>query len=146
MFLQFYLIKKIMFWKRAYGIERTKAVALLLSDIASQKVISCGTFMDMSFIITIFCKCAQCLISYEPQREKTYLVTCEPNEDSNQPAHPRCLIRVFVVRMKKLCILAYPKCGQWRFWSDCANAQADLNLRWPHMSEGTFMRLRFVCY
>ena len=35
-------------------------------------------------------------------------------------------------------ILGYPKCAQWRFWSDCANAQADLNLRWAHMSEGTF--------
>ena len=45
---------------------------------------------------------------------------------------------VFVVRMKKLCILGYPKCVQWRFWSDCANAQADLNFRWPHMSKVTF--------
>ena len=27
--------------------------------------------------------------------------------------------------------------GQRRFWSDCANAQADLNLRWAHNSEGT---------
>ena len=45
---------------------------------------------------------------------------------------------VFVVRIQKLCILGYPKCAQWRFWSDCANAQADLNLRWAHMSEGTF--------
>ena len=30
------------------------------------------------------------------------------------------------------------KFAQWRFWSDCANAQADLNLRWAHMSKGTF--------
>ena len=37
-----------------------------------------------------------------PQCEKTYLLTCAPNEDSNQPAHPRSLIRVFVVRMKTL--------------------------------------------
>ena len=29
-------------------------------------------------------------------------------------------------------------CVQWRFRSACANAQADLNLRWAHMSEGTF--------
>ena len=38
--------------------------------------------------------------------------------------------------MKKLCILGYPKskCTQWRFQSACA----DLNLRWAHMSEGTF--------
>ena len=37
----------------------------------------------------------------------------------------------------KLCILGYPKCGWWRFWLDRANAQANLNLRWVHMS-GTF--------
>ena len=40
--------------------------------------------------------------------------------------------------MKKRRILGYPKCAQWRFWSDCANAHADLNLRWAHMSEGWF--------
>ena len=33
--------------------------------------------------------------------EKTYLLTCAPNEDSNKPAHRRSLIRVFVVRIKK---------------------------------------------
>ena len=62
-------------------------------------------------------------------------VTHAPNEDINQPAHQRSLTRVFAVHMKKLCMLGYPKCAQWRFWSDCANAQADLNLRRSHMSE-----------
>ena len=69
---------------------------------------------------------------------KKYLLTCEPNVDSDQTAHTRSLIRVFVVRMKKLCILNYPKCAKWKLWSDWANAQVDLNLRWAHMSEGTF--------
>ena len=32
----------------------------------------------------------------------------------------------------------YPKCVQWRFCSDGAFAQSDLNLRLAHMSEGTF--------
>ena len=45
---------------------------------------------------------------------------------------------VFVVRMKKRCILCYQKCVKWRVWSDCANAQSDLNLPWAHMSDGTF--------
>ena len=48
------------------------------------------------------------------------------------------MISIFVARMKKICILGYRKCGQWGFWSACANAQADQNLRWSHMSEGTF--------
>ena len=37
----------------------------------------------------------------EPQRQKTYLLACSPNENTNQPAHPRGPIRLFVVRMKK---------------------------------------------
>ena len=53
-------------------------------------------------------------------------------EDWNQLAYPRS----FGEHMKKLYILGYSNCAQWRFWSDCANAQADLNLRWAHMSEG----------
>ena len=74
----------------------------------------------------------------ELKREKTYLLTCASNEDSNQPAHPRSLIRVFIVRMRKLFILGYPKWAQWRIRSDCVNAQADLNLRLAHISEVMF--------
>ena len=47
-------------------------------------------------------------------------------------------IRILVILMRKLCILGYPKCAHWRIWSDCANAHADLNFRWAHMSEDTF--------
>ena len=28
--------------------------------------------------------------------------------------------------------------GQWIFWSDCVNKEADLDLRWPCMLEDTF--------
>ena len=51
-------------------------------------------------------------LSYEPQREKTYLLTCAHKEGSNQTAHLHNMIRVFVVHMKKLCFLGYPKCAQ----------------------------------
>ena len=74
----------------------------------------------------------------QPQHEKMYLLTCAPNEDSNQPAQPRSMIRVVVVRMKNICLLDSPKFAQWSFWSDCVNVQFDLNLRWAHMSKGTF--------
>ena len=40
--------------------------------------------------------------------------------------------------MKKLCFLGYPKCSKWRFWSDCANAQADLSVSWAHILGSTF--------
>ena len=35
-------------------------------------------------------------------------------------------------------IIGNKKCAQWRLSSDYANAQAGLNLRWAHMSAGTF--------
>ena len=76
---------------------------------------------------------------------ETYLLTCAPNDYSNQPVRPRSLIRVFVVYMKKLCSLCSLKCAQWRFWSDCATAQSDLNLRWAHLSEGTFSDVVAFC-
>ena len=85
---------------------------------------------NVTWVITAF--------TYEPWRAKTYRLTCSPNNHSNQHAHLRSLIRAFIVRMKKLCIRWYPKCAKRRFWSDCANAQADLNLRWTHISKGTF--------
>ena len=40
------------------------------------------------------------------------------------------VIRNFIDRMKKPCIFGYPKYAQWRYWSDCANAQSDQYLRW----------------
>ena len=75
-------------------------------------------------------------IKFKQQRQNTCLLAYATNEDSNQPVHSRSLIRIFYVRMKNFCILSYSKCAKWRFWSDCAKAQADLNLRWARMSEG----------
>ena len=42
--------------------------------------------------------------------------------------------RVFVVRMKKICILGYPKCAQWNVWSECENAG------WSESSLGAHIR------
>ena len=97
---------------------------------------SIATYQIQQHIIYQLLKLVQS--ANEPQHEKTYRLTCASNENSNQPALPRSLIRVFVVRMKTVCILSYPKCVYWRFWSDCANAQDDLNVRSAHMSKGTF--------
>ena len=53
------------------------------------------------------------------------------------------LIRAFTVRTKKAWVLSYPLSAKWRLrsawasqrrlWSDWADAQADLSLRWAHM-------------
>ena len=48
------------------------------------------------------------------------------------------VLSVFILRMKKLCILVYLKWAQCGFWSDCENAGADMNIRWAQVSEGKF--------
>ena len=63
-------------------------------------------------------------------------MACTPSEDSDQPGHPPSLIRVFAVHMKKAWVLSYPLSAQRRLWSDWADAQADLSLRWAQISLG----------
>ena len=62
---------------------------------------------------------------YEPPHNKTNKMTCAPR-----------LIRVFAVRLnlKTPWDLSYPLSAQWRLWSDWADAQTDLSLRWAHRS------------
>ena len=48
------------------------------------------------------------------------------------------LIRVFFVCMKKLYILGFPECAQWRFWSDCM-----CKLIWI-FARGTYPKVRFL--
>ena len=55
--------------------------------------------------------------------------SCASSEDADQPGHP---IRAFAVRMKKPLVLSYPLSAQRRLWSDWADVQADLSLRWAH--------------
>ena len=70
---------------------------------------------------------------------------CAPSEDSDQPGHPPSLIRVFAVRMKKAWVLSYPLSAQRRLWSDWADAQADLSLRWAHSQFVGFVMRRLIC-
>ena len=116
----------------------------LLVDISESTFYSIHAVVHLVRILLSTFKTVMVLAStvvhkqFVSSHEKTYLQPCEPTEDSNQHAHPHSLIRNFVVRMVKHCTLGYPKCAQRRFWSVCANAQADLNLRWAQISEGTF--------
>ena len=68
---------------------------------------------------------------------------CAPSEDSDQPGHPPSLIRVFAVRMKKAWVLSYLLSVQRRLWSDWADAQVDLSLRWAHTHFVGFVMSRF---
>ena len=65
------------------------------------------------------------------RHDKTSKMTA-PSEDTDQPGHPPSLIRVFAVHMKKAWVLSYPLSAQRRLWSDWADAQTDLSLRWAH--------------
>ena len=59
-------------------------------------------------------------------------MACAPSEDSDQPRHPPSLIGVFAVRMNKVWVLSYPLNAQRRFWSDWADAEADLSSLGAH--------------
>ena len=48
----------------------------------------------------------------ENQREKMYHINCAPSKDLDEAVHPRFLIRVFAVRLKKPRIFGYPKQAQ----------------------------------
>ena len=69
---------------------------------------------------------------------------CAPYEDSDQPGHPPCLIRVFAVCMKKAWVLGYPLNVHSEDWSDWADAQADLSLRWAHSHFVCFVMSRLI--
>ena len=71
---------------------------------------------------------------------------CAPSEDSAQPGHPPSLIRVFAVRMKKAGVLSHPQSEQQRLWSDWADAQADLSLRWAHTHFVGFVMSRLIWF
>ena len=88
------------------------------------------------------CKLEFCNGLCEPIHEKTYLLTCAPNEDSDKPAHPRSLIIVFVVRVKDFAFLAIPNAPS----EDSDQTVWMCRLIWifsgKHISEGTFLTLR----
>ena len=54
-----------------------------------------------------YCFCDAVL--YEPAYNETCNKTCATSEDSDQPAHPRSLIRVFADRMCQLQAPGYPE-------------------------------------
>ena len=54
---------------------------------------------------------------------------CSPSADSDHPAHPRRLIS-----LRRLgSLTTHIRIALRRLWSDCADAQADLSLRWAYM-------------
>ena len=52
---------------------------------------------------------------------------------------------VFAVRVEKPWVLSYPLSAQRRLWSDWADAQADLSLRWAHPHLVGFVMSWLIC-
>ena len=72
---------------------------------------------------------------------QTHKMTFVPSEDSDQPGHPPSLIRVFTVRSMGSLGPNFASGGQSWLWSDWADAQADLSLRWAHKSANNVLCL-----
>ena len=70
-----------------------------------------------------------------------YLLGHAPREESDQPTDLQSQIRRFtghIFNSQRYKVSWY---GQWRLWSDSADAQADLSLSLEYMSEGTFSHM-----
>ena len=94
-----------------------------------------------------------CQKTEQPQRHYSWAASWQnqqsgmsPSEDSNQPGHPPSLIKVSAVRKKKVWVLSYPLSAQRRLWSDWADAQVNLSLRWAHSHFVGFVMRRLSYY
>ena len=87
----------------------------------------------------VFYHSAICFL-FEPAHDKTYNKTCVTSEDSDQPAHPCSLIRVFADCMSLLQSPDYPKRGKSGPLNYRVDVQADLSLCWSHRSYCRFYR------
>ena len=113
-FVQFYAVK-ISGWKIYF-----KVVNQNWQNSTWGKTITLGLAMILS--------CDN--LPFESAHDKTYYKTCATSEDSDQPAHPRSLIRVSADRMSLLQPQGYPRRDKREplpYWVD---VQADLNLCW----------------
>ena len=77
--------------------------------------------------------CKQCLIVFSHlSRDMTKPTKWLCAQRRLRSAWAPSLVRVFAVRLKKAWVLSCPLSAQQRLWSDWADAQADLSLRWAH--------------
>ena len=70
----------------------------------------------------------------ESVQDKTYNRTWVTSEDSDQPAHPYSLVRVFADRTCLLQPLGFPKKDEQELLPYWVDVQADLSLCWLHKS------------
>ena len=112
--------------------------------------VNCGQFMYFGFegrmwdlIVSVPDHCLSNYFIWATtwQNQQT---ECAPSEDSDQPGHPPSLIRVFAVRSMGSEGPSVSSCAQRRLWSDSADAEADLSLRWAHTHFVGFVTSRLI--
>ena len=114
-----------------YNIHFYGEIMKIISKLSSDTLLICSTEW-LVFIPVLDALLQPC--SNEPPHDKTNNMVCAPSEDSDQPGHLPSLIRVFAVRSVGSWGPNVSSCGQRRLWSDWADAQADLSLRWAQRS------------
>ena len=69
---------------------------------------------------------------FEPAHDKTYNKTGVTSKDSDLSVHPLSMASVLVYPSFDSLDAVEGTCDRRKLWSDCADAQADLSLRWSH--------------
>ena len=81
----------------------------------------------------------------QPVSSKRHKLASVPIEDSDQPAHLRCLISVVDGRSMASQGSNVSSSGKLRLWSGCGDAQTDLNFPCTHMSTCTWAQHEKPC-
>ena len=82
--------------------------------------------------------------SYEPQRDKTNKMSVSPAKTQIRLGIRPVWSESSLVRMKQHWVISFPLSAQRRLWSDWADAQADLSLRWTHTHFVGFVMSRLL--
>ena len=90
-------------------------------------------------------KCVKTSVEYKPAHDKTYNKTCVTSKDFDQPVLLLSTAGVIVHPSSDSPKAAESTGDHRRLWSDVADAQADLSLRWSHKSFVGFVVRWFIC-
>ena len=106
-------------------------IGALRVNIHSSSVRLC---LSTQILERIFWYIMHLYITFEPAHDKTYNKTYVTSKDSDQPVHPSSMTRFLVYPSLDSPEVVEGTYDQQRLWSDCADAQADLSLRWSRKS------------
>ena len=112
-----YSMKLLPDWTKAY--EKKKIVNISISELFPLRVLS-HTLTRFSAVPHQKGSRIRTTLENGTGHSIFYKIVCVPNEDSDQLAHPRSLIKVFAVSLKTLWIIDYPQNELRRLICICA--------------------------